>query len=259
MIPAVPGTAIGASSRAGLVERRLHRDHHLVVVAVVATLDLDDAVPAGGALGHADGVHRRLGAGVGEPPHRQSVALGEQLGDLGVELARGDVQRAVGELGLDGPPDDRVHVTGEQGAEAHVVVDVLVAVDVDHPRARRRGARRWGAGRRPGSWTAHRAGRTLRARSVARCEADRALGVADELTFGDGPGSRRKSSVDDQAGRRVRGGLRYHIPWEGSVFVRIPVPPRDHDPDRDAGTRHVALPRGRGRLVRPMVGVAQLG
>ena len=100
VMPAVPGTAIGRVGRAGLVERRLHRDHHLVVVAVVAALDLDDAVPAGRALGDADGVHRRLGAGVGEAPHRQAVAVAEQLGDLGVELARRDVQRAVVELGL---------------------------------------------------------------------------------------------------------------------------------------------------------------
>ena len=121
--------------RAGLVDRRLHRDHHLVVVAVVAALDLDDLVPARRPLGDADGVHRRLGAGVGEAPHRQPVAVAEQLGDLGVELARRDEQRAVVELRLHGVAHGRVHVAGEQGAEAHVVVDVLVAVDVDHPRA----------------------------------------------------------------------------------------------------------------------------
>ncbi len=42
------------------------------------------------------------------------------------------------ELVLDRPADGRVHVAGEQRAEAHVVVDVPVAVDVFHPGALRR-------------------------------------------------------------------------------------------------------------------------
>ena len=101
---------------------------------VIAAFDLDDAVPAGRAAGEADGIHRRLGARVGESPHRQPVAVAQQLGDLGIELAWGDVQRAVAQLGLDRSVHHRVHVPGEQGAEAHVVVDVLVTVDVDHLR-----------------------------------------------------------------------------------------------------------------------------
>ena len=42
VMPAVAGTATRRVGRPGLVERRLHRDHHLVVVAVIAALDLDD-------------------------------------------------------------------------------------------------------------------------------------------------------------------------------------------------------------------------
>ena len=68
------------------------------------------------------------------PPHREAVALAEEFGDFGVEFARRDVERAVVELRFDGPADRGVHVAGEQRAEAHVVVDVLVAVDVDHVR-----------------------------------------------------------------------------------------------------------------------------
>ena len=40
------GTEFGRVGRTGLVERRLVGDHHLVVVAVVAALDLDDLAPA---------------------------------------------------------------------------------------------------------------------------------------------------------------------------------------------------------------------
>ena len=118
----------------GLGHGRLHRDHDLVVVAVVAALDLDELVPPGDAAGDPDGVHRRLGAGVGEAPHGEAVALGQQLGDVGVGLAGGDEERAVVELLLDGGPHLRVAVPGEQRAEAHVEVDVVVAVDVLEPR-----------------------------------------------------------------------------------------------------------------------------
>ena len=129
------GNRGGPVGRAGGVEGRLHRHHHLVVVAVVAALDLHDLVPAGHAAGDADGVHRRLGAGVGEAPHAQAVALDELLGDVGVGLARGDEEGAGVELLLDGLAEDGVDVAGEEGAEAHVHVEVAVAVDVLEPRA----------------------------------------------------------------------------------------------------------------------------
>ena len=132
--PIGAGNGVRCIGRTRQLERRLHRDHHLVVMAVIAALDLGDAVAPGGATSEADGVHRRLRTRVGEPPHRQPVAVTQQFGDLGVEFARGDVEGAVAELRLDRGAHDRVHVPGEQGAEAHVVVGVLVAVDVDHRR-----------------------------------------------------------------------------------------------------------------------------
>ena len=89
---------VRAIGRPGEVERRLVRDHHLVVMAVVTALDLDDPFPPGDAAGQPDRVVRGLGARVGRAPHRQPVAGGEQLAHLGVELARRDVQRAVVEL-----------------------------------------------------------------------------------------------------------------------------------------------------------------
>ena len=144
--------------RSGLVQRRLHRDHHLVVVAVVAALDLDDLVPAGGALGDPDGVHRRLGAGVGEPPHRQPVAVPQQLGDVGVELARRDVEGAVVELGLRRRPA-RSGSCGRRRGRRSPCRSRRRRCRRRRPSAiRRRGGRRSGAGRRPGSSTARRAG-----------------------------------------------------------------------------------------------------
>jgi len=50
-MPAVARHPDRRVGRAGEVEWGLHRDHHLVVVPVVATLDLDDAIAAGGPLG----------------------------------------------------------------------------------------------------------------------------------------------------------------------------------------------------------------
>jgi hypothetical protein len=119
--------------RAGLTDRRLHRDHDLVVVTVVAALDLDDLLSAGDATSDANGVHRGLGSGVGEAPHRQPVAVAQQFGDISVGLARCDEQRAVVELSLDGATHGRMTVTREQRPVAHVEVDVAVPVDIFHP------------------------------------------------------------------------------------------------------------------------------
>ena len=197
--------------RARLVDRRLHRDHHLVVVAVVTALDLDDLVPARRPLGDADGVHRRLRAGVGEAPHRQAVAVTEQLGDLGVELARRDEQRAVVELRLHGVADRRVHVAGEQGAEAHVVVDVLVAVDVDHPRAG--GVADDDRMRVVGLEARGHAERKHLARPVGgSLRAGRAFGVAGQLTLGDRLGSGDQPRGDGHSVGRMGGGHRLSLP-----------------------------------------------
>ena len=82
-----------------------------------------------------DGVHRRLGARVVEPPQRQP--------EPSRELA-GDDDRVVGGLGEVGALRDTslhrfddcgVGVTGDHHAVATVQVDVLGAVDIPHPRA----------------------------------------------------------------------------------------------------------------------------
>ena len=99
-------------------------------MAVIAALDLDDQIAPGERAGEMHGVHRRLGAGVGEPPQRQ------------VETARqftGDPDRVLGGLGEMGAPadpvahrgdDGRMRVAGDRRAVTAVHVDVLVAVDV---------------------------------------------------------------------------------------------------------------------------------
>ena len=117
----------------GQVERRLHGDHDFVMVAVVTALHFHDLVPAGDTARHPDGVHGRLRAGVREPPHGQAVPLCQELGDFRVGFARGDEESSVVQLALDCCTHDRVHVTGEQRAETHVVIDVTVAVDILHP------------------------------------------------------------------------------------------------------------------------------
>jgi hypothetical protein len=70
------------SSRAGFTEtcRR-------VVAAVVAALDLHDRLAPGVGAGGADGVHERLGAGVGEAQHVEAEALAEALA---ISVACGD-------------------------------------------------------------------------------------------------------------------------------------------------------------------------
>ena len=133
--PAPKGTLRGHVAVAELVQRRAHADHHGVVVAVVGALDLQHQVAAGGGAREVDGVHRGLGAGVGEAPLRQAEAAHELLGDDDRALGgRGEVRAAPGALAHRGH-DGRVGVAHAHHAEAVVEVDVLVAVDVPHVRA----------------------------------------------------------------------------------------------------------------------------
>ena len=115
------GRSAGPSSSALGQDRHLHR----VVVAVVAALDLDDQVAAGDRAHQVDGVHRRLGAGVGEPPQRQPEAARQLLGD------RRSRPRSAGRSGC--PARTRV---------AHRLDDRRVGVAGDARRRSRRGSRR---------------------------------------------------------------------------------------------------------------------
>jgi hypothetical protein len=105
------------------------------MMPVVAALDLDDQVPSGDRPDQVHGVHRGLGARVGEPPGRQAEPASEFLGD------RERVARRLGEMGTerdlpaDRFDDGRVTVAGQRGAITAVQVDILVAVDVVELRA----------------------------------------------------------------------------------------------------------------------------
>ena len=126
--------AVGHADRvvagAERLQRRVDRDHHRVVVAVVGALDLEDRVAAGGAAGEVDGVHRRLGAGVVEAPLGQAEAARQLLGDGDRAVGRGGEVGPFVDPRLDRGADGRVGVADAHHAEAVVEVGVLVAVDV---------------------------------------------------------------------------------------------------------------------------------
>ncbi len=109
------------------------------MVAVIAALELDDLLAAGVATGHADGVHRRLGARVAEAHEVGAEASLDLLGQRDPVLDREGVARAVRDTVLKGLGEDRVRVAGGEHAEGHVEVDVLVAVRVADARAARIG------------------------------------------------------------------------------------------------------------------------
>ena len=104
------------------------RDHDVVVVAVIGAEHLDDGLAAGEGAGHADGVHRGLGARVHEAPLRQLEGPGEVLGHddgvFGGKTELGAERRAL----LDGLDDQRVGVALDHAAVAVVEVGDLLAV-----------------------------------------------------------------------------------------------------------------------------------
>ena len=128
--------------RSRLRDIGLDRDGQGVVAAVVAALDLDDAVTVGEGARRADGIHRRLGPGVGEAQPFEAEALLEPLGDLGCRRRWRDEQGARRLEGLRDLLDDhRIQVTDEHRSEAHREVEQLAAIDISQPGPTRRSDR----------------------------------------------------------------------------------------------------------------------
>ncbi len=124
------GDRVGVVAVPELLQLRVDRDHHRVVVAVVGPLDLEDHVATGGAPRQVDRGHGRLGAGVGEPPLGKAEAAAELLGDHDRAVGGGREVGAQVDPRLDGRAHRRVGVADAHHAEAVVEVDVLVSVDV---------------------------------------------------------------------------------------------------------------------------------
>ncbi len=108
------------------------RDHHVVVVAVVRPEDLEDRVAAGDRSGQADGVHRRLGPRVEEPPLREAEAPLELLRDDDRVLGRRGEVRAERHPVRDRLGDLRVGVALHHAPEGVVDVQVPAPVHVPH-------------------------------------------------------------------------------------------------------------------------------
>ncbi len=136
-MPALAGTVAGGVDRAHRLARGLDADEHVVVMAVVAALELDDLLAAGVAASNADGVHRGLGAGVAEAHEVRAESGSDLLGQRDAILDREGVAGAVRHAALEGLGQERVRVAGGQHAECHVEVDVLVAVRIPDAAASR--------------------------------------------------------------------------------------------------------------------------
>jgi hypothetical protein len=206
----------GTTRVAHAIGGRLDRDHHGVVVAVVGALDLDDHVAARDAAGEVDRVHRRLGPGVREAPVREAPAAAQLLGHGDRPLGGSGEVRAGVHLRLHRGGDDRVGMADAHDAEAVVEVQVLVAVDVPHPRAvaaldvhgpgvARLELRRHAAGHHSGGALEHAA------RSGGALAQDRALalGQRDHAVAVDaGGGGRGRGHANEPTGgsARARGG-----------------------------------------------------
>ncbi len=119
--------------------RRLDADQHVIVVAVVAALELDDLLAAGVAPRDANGVHGGLGAGVAEADEVGAESGPDLLGQRDPVLDRERVAGAVGDPVLERLGQEWMRVSGGQDAEGHVEVDVLVAVGVPDAAAARIG------------------------------------------------------------------------------------------------------------------------
>ena len=102
-------------------------------MAVVVALELDEAVLAGGRARHAQGRHRGLRAGVDHADSLQGGNhLAQQLGHGHLARRRRAEAQALGRGLLHGLDDLRVGVAADHRAPGAHVVDVALAVDVEH-------------------------------------------------------------------------------------------------------------------------------
>ena len=128
----VPGRPHRHAGAAGVAPRQSGGagvDQHTVGVAVVAALELDELVPAGGPPGQPEGGHDRLGAGI---HHAHHLNVGHHadhpLGDVHLPAGGGAEGQAVLYRPLHRLPGHRVVVTQDHGAPGADVVDVPLPV-----------------------------------------------------------------------------------------------------------------------------------
>ena len=136
------GNSKGRYARAGL-------DQQPVGVAVVAALEFDDDLAAGGGAGQADGAHRGLGAGADKAQLLDGRIAGDDaLGQIGLGGRGGAEAGRVARGALNGLDHRRKGVAQNHRPPGAEVVDVAVAVGVGEPGAlgaldkRRRAAHR---------------------------------------------------------------------------------------------------------------------
>ncbi len=180
-------------ARTELVDVAVHGDHDRVVVAVVAALDLDDQVFSGDRPHQVHRVHRGFGAGVAEPPQRQTEAAGELLGDHDGILGGLREVRAEPHSTLDRIDDGRMGMADDHHAIAGMQIHILHAIDVVHLRAV---AMAEPHGARPGDHPARgrsareRTSGPLRPRRRVRLAAEEAVLLPGDQIRDRGPGTR---------------------------------------------------------------------
>ena len=127
--------AVGTFRRTDLILLVRHRDHDRVMMPVVATLHLDDQVPARDRTHEVYRIHRRLGARVGEPPQRKTETPSKLVGHDDSILRRlGEVRppRNPPRQGLD---DLRMAVSDGPDAVPAMEIHILPTVGVVDLRA----------------------------------------------------------------------------------------------------------------------------
>ena len=75
-------------------------------------------------------MHRAFGSAIAEADHVHGESSADLFGERVLRVVWHAEHRARLERGGDGVHDGRVAMAGHEGAEAHVEIDVLVAVDV---------------------------------------------------------------------------------------------------------------------------------
>ena len=98
--------------------------------AVVSAFEFQNLVAAGGGARQADSVHGGFGAAAAEANHLDRKTIADFLGQFPFHVVRHAEHGSSLQTRLDGLHHRGMAVSGHQRAEAEIVIDVVIAIEI---------------------------------------------------------------------------------------------------------------------------------
>src|SRR5579864_8476703 len=114
---------------------RLNADQCVVMQSVIGAFEFDDLVATSGRASEADGMHRDFGSAVAEAHHLDGKAIADFFGQFPFHVVRHAEHGSEAKARLDSLHHRGMAMAGHERAEAQVMVDVVVTIEIAKMRA----------------------------------------------------------------------------------------------------------------------------